>query len=110
MTETLAHGYSSESTQEELSNEYQYDKVKMVFKNLCILVLWTKVASELEGLIKGGARLENFHFLSYACTLTVTNEGRVKAALVRTTVLLQQCKGQFPVPNHAENHATSLRF
>ena len=27
MTETLAHGYSSESTQQELSNEYQYDRV-----------------------------------------------------------------------------------
>ena len=30
MTETLAHGYSSESTQPELSNEYQQDRV---FKN-----------------------------------------------------------------------------
>ena len=27
MTETLAHGYSSESTQQELSNEYQHDRV-----------------------------------------------------------------------------------
>ena len=50
MTETLAHGYSSESTLRELYNEYQYDKVKMYFKNLCILVLWMKVASALEGL------------------------------------------------------------
>ena len=32
MTETLAHGYSSESTQPELSNEYQHDRVKMVFQ------------------------------------------------------------------------------
>ena len=52
MTETLAHGYSSKSTQGELlSNEYQHDRVLMVFKNLCILVLWTKVASALVGLI-----------------------------------------------------------
>ena len=29
MTETLAHGYSSERTQQELSNEYQHDKVKI---------------------------------------------------------------------------------
>ena len=36
MTETLAHGYSSESTPRELSNEYQYDRVSMIFKNLCI--------------------------------------------------------------------------
>ena len=27
MTETLVHGYSSESTQQELSNEYQYDRI-----------------------------------------------------------------------------------
>ena len=35
----------------ELSNEYQHDMVYMVFKDLCILVLWTKVASALEGLV-----------------------------------------------------------
>ena len=28
--ETLAHGYSSEKTQQELSNENQNDRVKMV--------------------------------------------------------------------------------
>ena len=50
MIETLAHGYSFESTQRELSNEYQHDSVKMVFKNLCILVLWTKKASAFKGL------------------------------------------------------------
>ena len=32
MTETLALRYSSESTQRELSSEYQHDRVKMVFK------------------------------------------------------------------------------
>ena len=30
--ESLAHGYSSESTQQELSDEYQHDRVLMVFK------------------------------------------------------------------------------
>ena len=50
MTENLEHGYSSKSTQQELSNEYQHDRVKMFFKNLCVLVLWTEVASALEGL------------------------------------------------------------
>ena len=50
MTETLAYGYSSEGAQWELSNEYQHDRVQMVFKNLCILVLWTKIASALKGL------------------------------------------------------------
>ena len=49
--ETLAYQYSSESTRWELSNEYQHDRVKMIFKNLCVLVLWTKIASALEGLM-----------------------------------------------------------
>ena len=51
MTEALARGYSSESTQRELSNEYQHDRVLMVFQCITLLVLWTKVASALEGLI-----------------------------------------------------------
>ena len=50
MTETLAYGYSYESSQRELSNEYQHDRIQMVIKNLCILVLWVKVASALEAL------------------------------------------------------------
>ena len=50
MTETLAYGYSFESTQQELSNEYPQDRDRMIFKNLCILVHWSKVASALEGL------------------------------------------------------------
>ena len=53
MTVTLAHGYLAESNQQELSNEYQHDRVLMVFKNLCVLVLWGKVASALEGLRVG---------------------------------------------------------
>ena len=50
MTETQEHGHLSESTQHELSNEYQHDKVQMVIKKLCIPVLWMKVALALEGL------------------------------------------------------------
>ena len=50
MTETLTYGYPSESPQQELSNEYQYDRVYMVFKNRCIFVLWIKVALAFEGL------------------------------------------------------------
>ena len=50
MTETVANGYSYESTQRELSYEYQHDRVEMFFKNLCILVLLMKVASAFEGL------------------------------------------------------------
>ena len=46
----MGNGYSSERTQQELSIEYQYDRVYMVFKRICIPVLWTKVALEFEGL------------------------------------------------------------
>ena len=53
MIETLANGYSYESTHRELSNEYQDDRVQIVFKNICILVLWMKVTSALEGLRTG---------------------------------------------------------
>ena len=38
--------------QQELSNEYQHDRVQMVFKRGCIPVLWTKVALTLEGFLK----------------------------------------------------------
>ena len=50
ITETLANGYSSESTRRELSNEYQDDRVSMVSEESCILVLWAKVVSALDGL------------------------------------------------------------
>ena len=40
MTETLEYGYTSERSQRELSNEYNRNRVTMVFKNLCIIVLW----------------------------------------------------------------------
>ena len=48
MIKTLAYGYSSESSQRELSNEYRHDRVQMHFEQL-----WTKVASALEGLKTG---------------------------------------------------------
>ena len=50
MIETLAHGNSSEITQQDFSNEYLLDRVLMGFKKTCILVLWVKVALALEGL------------------------------------------------------------
>ena len=50
ITETLAYGYSYESTQRELSNEYQ-DSVKMVFEVFfAFFCLGKKVSSALEGL------------------------------------------------------------
>ena len=38
------------SSQRELSNEHQHDKVLIVLNNLCVLVLWMKVASASDGL------------------------------------------------------------
>ena len=46
MIETLAHGYLYESAQRELTNECQQGLDD--FQNLCVLVLWMKVASALE--------------------------------------------------------------
>ena len=46
----IEHEYSSESTQQELSNEYPHYRVTKVFKNPCVLVFWMKVASALERL------------------------------------------------------------
>ena len=45
MTKTLAHGYSSESTQLNLSNENQYDRVQMVFKKLSFCALGESILS-----------------------------------------------------------------
>ena len=61
MSEPLARWYSSDSTQRELSSEYQHDRVYMVFKNLTILVLWIKVASALKGAKRIPVTLQN-HF------------------------------------------------
>ena len=63
---TLAHGYSSESTQREVSND---TNMTMVFKNLYVLiVLWTKVALALEGLMSSIVAVE-IHTSMGACYL-----------------------------------------
>ena len=49
MTGTLAHGYTSESTPQELSNEYQHDRVLTIFIIFCLLVHWAKVAQQHRG-------------------------------------------------------------
>ena len=59
MTGPLANWYSSESTQREPSNEYQQERVYMVFYNLRVLVRWKKVTSALEGLTTPMEAFEN---------------------------------------------------
>ena len=73
MTETLAYEYSSESTQQELFDGYQHDRVQMVFKNLRIHVLSTKVASALEGL--------NINWLITDCCMAVHQKPDVLTSL-----------------------------
>ena len=47
----VAYWLPSESTQQELSNEYQYDKLRRYSKiSLCVLVLWMEEAPALGGL------------------------------------------------------------
>ena len=53
MSETLAHEYSSDSNQQKLSNEHQHDRVWMVFRELCVIVLSMKVGLALEWLSFG---------------------------------------------------------
>ena len=52
MTETQEYGYSPESAQQELSNEYQHDMVWMVFIDLCVLVLALGESSLSIGRVK----------------------------------------------------------
>ena len=73
MTGVLANGYSFESTQRELSNEYQHDRVSMLFRNLCVRVLWTKVISALKGLRFVFARNNNDNNNNDTTTATTTN-------------------------------------
>ena len=66
MTETLANGYSSESAQRELSNEYQYDRVSL---HPCAM---TKVASALEGLLSSHKKVHSV----WLFTRYLSNDGR----------------------------------
>ena len=50
MTETLANWYSSDRDQQELSNEYQQDRVWMDFKHLSDFISCVKIAAALKGL------------------------------------------------------------
>ena len=65
ITETLAHGYSSESTQWELSDKNQDDRVYMDYKNLCILVLFD------ESSLSIGTATLYYHFMSRHILVTL---------------------------------------
>ena len=63
MTETLANGYSSDSSQRGLSYEYQDDLVRMIFIIFCILVHLTKEATALEGLTQVAGFQRTYHLI-----------------------------------------------
>ena len=49
MTGTLAHGYSFESAQQELSNEYQHDRER---ERIVLLILFKQLVSYLDEIKK----------------------------------------------------------
>ena len=70
MTETLANGYSSESTQRELSYEYPHDLVLMIFIIICFFVHWTKITSAAKGLdTRTTPPLVSAHFVHLSTTV-----------------------------------------
>ena len=82
LDETLAYGYSSESNQRELSNEYQHAWLTMVL-NIFDLVLWTTVASALEGLMAG---MSNSHpIASHENTIPLEMEFSVLSGQIQVT-------------------------
>ena len=53
MTETMENWYSFDGTQREPPNEYQHDRVKMIFIIFCFFVQLDK--SNLSSRVKAGA-------------------------------------------------------
>ena len=51
MTETLANWYSSDRAQQELSNDYQQDRVWINFEHFSSFISCVKVAAALKGLM-----------------------------------------------------------
>ena len=47
----MTHYYTSDGTQQELSKEYQHNRVNIVLSYICTSVPWTKVALVMKGLI-----------------------------------------------------------
>ena len=86
----MANGYSSESTRRELSTEYQYDRVKMIFRKFCSLVLWMKVASALEGLKHVKPNLNILRLGCISDTLSHKCEWSAKQSLFIQYVVRQQ--------------------
>ena len=103
MTETLANGYSSESTHQELSNEYNHDRVSMIFKKIFILKLWTKVASALEGL-----RLTVYTYISEVVAAVVGHgvQGQLSADHHLTHIVTQDIRALVRPETTAKQHNT----
>ena len=119
MTETLANGYSSESTRRELSNEYQHNRIKMVFKNICLLVLWTKISSALEGLTFclhlcllscWGLLNSSCGFIDFSVFYIIPSFGILFFATLKHLEFSHLLSlSQFPSPSHHTNNKTLLQ-
>ena len=94
MSETLAHGYSSGSTQRVvLSNEYQHDRVGIIFKNPCALMLWMEVALSI-GRVKMYVNVEHCDTITYfqpAVLLAGNNDVDVRSAYSQCARHSQSC-------------------
>ena len=79
MTEALARGCSSDSTQREPSNEFQHDRISMVFRNLCVLCAFDESSLSIGSVKRKAASIaEPSNSLRIDCSLclgTATNWG-----------------------------------
>ena len=81
MTESAHFWYLSDSTLQELSNEYQHNSVLFIFNIIFSFVPWTKVASEWKGLSV------HVPFDTYAATFNTFN---AEATFVKVTRMLNR--------------------
>ena len=83
MTETLANWYSSDRAQQELSNEYQQDRVWIDFKHLSDFISCVKIAAELKGLKEPNKKRHHlFNELLFLLTVTTKMESVNKQVII----------------------------
>ena len=85
----LWHEYPSETYQQELSKDYQHDRVQEVFKDVGIPVLWTKVASAME-------RFKSRENWSYDCLLVLGKCLSSSVLISRSILFVFRIRTQIP--------------
>ena len=79
MTKILPHGYLSESSQGELSNEYQHDRVWMIFKKTLHPCALDKSSLSI-GRVRNGWVNKRFAYFSATCLLDLLGKARRTSA------------------------------